>query len=116
MMKIKILITTLLSITLTGCDKQPEQAAASEQHNAAVIAKLEQSDKKIGEFLDQLENTQTSQEVHVQILCKDFPAEYKSEYMPALLQLEPKQYTQSKLLAELKSALDYYKNKFEIKC
>ena len=116
MMKIKILITTLLSITLTGCDKQPEQAAASEQHNAAVIAKLEQSDKKIGEFLDQLENTQTSQEVHVQILCKDFPAEYKSEYMPALLQLQPKQYTQSKLLAELKSALDYYKNKFEIKC
>ena len=115
-MKTKILITTLLLITLTGCDKQIEQATASEPHNAAVTAKIEQSDKKIGEFLDQLENAQTSQEVRVQILCKDFPAEYKSEYMPALLQLEPKQYTQSKLLAELKSALDYYKNKFEIKC
>ena len=115
-MKIKIITTALILTTLTGCDKQPEQAAASEPHNAAVTAKFEQSDKKIGKFLEQLENTETSQEVRVQILCKDFPAEYKSEYMSALLQLEPKQYTQSKLLAELKSALDYYKNKFEIKC
>ena len=39
-MKTKILITTLLLITLTGCNKQPEQAAASEPHNAAVAAKL----------------------------------------------------------------------------
>ena len=111
-MKTKILITTLLLITLTGCNKQ----SASEPHNTAVATKFEQSDKKIGEFLGQLDSPETSQEARVQILCKDFPAEYKSEYMPALLQLEPKQYTQSKLLAELKSALDYYKNKFEIKC
>ena len=115
-MKIKIITTALILTTLTGCDKQPEQATASEPHNTAVAAKFEQSDKKIGEFLDQLDNPETSQEVRVQILCKDFPAEYKSEYMSALLQLEPKQYTQSKLLAELKLALDYYKNKFEIKC
>ena len=115
-MKTKILITTLLLITLTGCNKQPEQAAASEPHNAAVTAKFEQSDKKIGEFLDQLDNPETSQEARTQILCKDYPAEYKNEYMPALLQLEPHAYTQGKLLAELKSALDYYKNKFEIDC
>ena len=115
-MKTKILITTLLLITLTGCNKQPEQAAASAPHNAAVTAKFEQSDKKIGEFLDQLDNPETSQEARTQILCKDYPAEYKNEYMPALLQLEPHAYTQGKLLAELKSALDYYKNRFEIKC
>lgn len=111
-MKIKIITAALLLITLTGCNKQ----SASEHHNTAVAAKFEQSDKKIGEFLDQLDNPETSQEARTQILCKNYPAEYKNEYMPALLQLEPKQYTQSKLLAELKSALDYYKNKFEIKC
>ena len=111
-MKTKILITSLLLITLTGCDKQ----SASEPHNTAVAAKFEQSDKKIGEFLDQLDNPETSQEARTQILCKDYPAEYKNEYMPALLQLEPHSYTQGKLLAELKSALDYYKNRFEIKC
>ena len=115
-MKTKLLTTTLLFITLTGCDKQLEQATASEPHNTAVTAKIEQSDKKIGKFLEQLENTETSQEVRTQILCKDYPAEYKNEYMPALLQLEPHSYTQGKLLAELKSALDYYKNRFEIKC
>ena len=111
-MKTKILITTLLLITLTGCNKQ----SASEKKNTAVAAKFEQSDKKIGEFLDQLDNPQTSQEARTQILCKDYPAEYKNEYMPALLQLEPHSYTQGKLLAELKSALDYYKNRFEIDC
>ena len=111
-MKTKILITTLLLITLTGCNKQ----SASAPHNTAVAAKFEQSDKKIGEFLDQLDNPETSQETRTQILCKDYPAEYKNEYMPALLQLEPHAYTQGKLLAELKSALDYYKNRFEIDC
>ena len=111
-MKIKLLVTTLFLITLTGCQKQP----ASEPHNTAITAKFEQSDKKIGEFLDQLDNPETSQETRTQILCKDYPAEYKNEYMPALLQLEPHAYTQGKLLAELKSALDYYKNKFEIDC
>lgn len=115
-MKTKILITTLLLISLTGCDKQPEQAVASESHNTAVAAKFEQSDKKIGGFLDQLDNPETPQEARTQILCKDYPAEYKNEYMPALLQLESHSYTQGKLLAELKSALDYYKNKFEIDC
>ncbi len=111
-MKTKILITTLLLITLSGCNKQ----SASEPHNTAVATKFEQSDKKIGEFLDQLDNPETSQEARTQILCKDYPAEYKNEYMPALLQLEPHSYTQGKLLAELKSALDYYKNRFEIDC
>ena len=111
-MKTKILITTLLLITLTGCNKQ----SASAPKNTGVAAKFEQSDKKIGEFLDQLDNPQTSQEARTQILCKDYPAEYKNEYMPALLQLEPHSYTQGKLLAELKSALDYYKNRFEIDC
>ena len=111
-MKTKILIITLLILTLTGCNKQ----SASEPHNTAVAAKFEQSDKKIGEFLDQLDSPETPQEARRQILCKDYPAEYKNEYMPALLQLEPHAYTQGKLLAELKSALDYYKNRFEIDC
>ena len=111
-MNIKILIVILVITTLTACNKQ----SASEPHNTAVTAKFEQSDKKIGEFLDQLDSPETSQEARTQILCKDYPAEYKNEYMPALLQLEPHSYTQGKLLAELKSALDYYKNRLAIKC
>ena len=105
----------LLAVTLTGCQKQPKQVPESPSYKATK-ATFEQSDKKIGEFLDQLDSPETSQEARTQILCKDYPAEYKNEYMPALLQLEPHAYTQGKLLAELKSALDYYKNKFEIKC
>lgn len=114
-MKTKILTTTLLLITLTGCDKQPEPLT-SEPSNPTITAQFEQSDEKIGKYLDQLDDPSTPQDTRIQILCKDYPTEYKKNYMPALLKLSPTEYSEVKLLKELEIALDYYKNSYEINC
>lgn len=112
-MKVKLLATTLFIITLTGCDRQPDQAV-TEPSNPTITAQFEQSDEKIGKYLDQLDDPNTPQNTRIQILCKDYPAEYKKNYMPALLKLSPTEYSEVKLLKELETALDYYKNSYEI--
>ncbi|ARG26293.1 hypothetical protein B7L39_01255 [Acinetobacter baumannii] len=65
---------------------------------------------------DQLDNPNTPQEVKVKILCHDYPDVYKKQYMPALIKVSPKPYTEEKLLSDLKSATDYYKGTLGIKC
>lgn len=114
-MKIKILTTTLFLIILTGCDKQSDPAT-SEPSSPTITAQFEQSDEKIGKYLDQLDDPNTTQEVRIQILCKDYPTEYKTNYMPALMKLSPDEYTEGKLIKDLGIALDYYKKKDNIQC
>ena len=111
-MKKITLATLLLTLLFTGCQKQQAEEAKSDP---AITAQFEKSDAVIGTYLDKLESLETPKEKKTQILCKDYPAEYKTKYMPALLVLSP-EYTEASLLADLKSALDYYKNKFSIKC
>ncbi|MBN6525333.1 hypothetical protein ABH305_15875 [Acinetobacter pittii] len=112
-MKLKILtITISISLLLGGCTKQAEPEAAEVDYKA----QFEESDRKIGEFLDQLDNPNTPQEVKVKILCHDYPEVYKTQYMPALIKISPKPYTEEKLLSDLKSATDYYKDAFAIRC
>ena len=115
-MKTKILTTTLFLIILTGCDKQPDQAITESSTNQTITAQFEQSDEKITKYLDQLDDPNTTQEVRIQILCKDYPAEYKTNYMSALMKLSPGEYTESKLIKDLDIALDYYKQKDNIQC
>lgn len=115
-MKIKLLATTLFLITLTGCDKQAEPLIPELSDNPTITAQFEQSDEKISKFLDQLDDPNTTLEVRTQILCKDYPTEYKTSYMPSLMKLSPGEYTEGKLLSDLESALDYYKSNFDIKC
>lgn len=117
-MKIKILISLFLTLAITGCQKQQEEAVASEPAKIDITAnaQFEQSDNKIEAFLNQLEDPDTSQKVRTQILCKDYPSEYKKNYMPALLKLSPTDFTEKKLLLDLDSTLSYYKNTFGIKC
>ncbi|CAD9194543.1 hypothetical protein [Acinetobacter bohemicus] len=112
-MKIKFLTTAIFLIILTGCDKPSK---LTESSSPTITAQFEQSDEKIGKYLDQLDDPNTPIEVRKKILCKDYPAEYKENYMPALLKLSPTEYSEAKLLKELKIALDYYKNSYEIKC
>lgn len=114
-MKIKIITATLFLITLAGCQKQPEHVQESPSHIAAKAA-FEQSDQRIGVFLDQLDDPKTDQPTRVKILCESFPSEYKKHYIPALLELQPEDFSEAKLLADLKSALDYYKSSFQISC
>ena len=114
-MKTKLLTALLLAIAITGCQKQPEEATASQNADPVTQAQFDKSDKKIAKFLDQLENPNTPQEVRKQILCVDYPAEYKDSYMPALMKLSH-DYTRIKLLADLDYILNYYKKKDDIQC
>ncbi|OTG78852.1 hypothetical protein B9T23_01930 [Acinetobacter terrae] len=114
-MKTKILTTTLFLITLTGCNKPPKPTV-TESSSPTITAQFEQADEKITKYLDQLDDPNTTQEARTQILCKDYPTEYKTNYMLSLMKLSPGEYTEAKLLSDLESALDYYKDSFEIKC
>ncbi|MCR6567837.1 hypothetical protein [Acinetobacter baumannii] len=111
-MKLKNLTMMLCVALLSGCTKQAESEAPQIDYKA----QFEESDRKIGEFLDQLDNSNTPQEVKVKILCHDYPEVYKKQYMPALIKVSPKPYTEEKLLSDLKSATDYYKGTLGIKC
>ncbi|WP_046205793.1 hypothetical protein [Acinetobacter radioresistens] len=116
-MKLKVTLIFLFTLTITGCQKQPEQAATAEPSNdPAVTVQFEQADQKISDFLDQLDDPETSQERRVQIICKDYSAVYKNEYMPALLKLSPSEYTEPQLLQDMKIALDYYVQKDKVIC
>lgn len=116
-MKIKVITAVLLFTMLTGCDNLPEQAEAAVQSNDPTItAQFELSDEKIGEFLDQLDDPNTTQDVRILIICKDYPSEFKANYMSALLKLSPTAYTREKLLKDLDVALDYYIKKDNVKC
>ncbi|MEQ1143608.1 hypothetical protein [Acinetobacter soli] len=143
MMKRHSLALLLLSLSLTACDRSPEQPepktsadhVSSAVHSASAPmrsseavqaqkapkainyqAQFEQSDKQISHFMDLLDNPNTSQTQRVQILCVDWPNVYKSEYIPALVHLKPNQFNETKLLAELRTATDYYKEGSGIVC
>lgn len=118
-MKTKILTTTLFLIILTGCDNQSKVAEASnsdEADSSIANVQFEKSDKRINKYLDQLDDPNTTQDARIQILCKDYPTEYKENYMASLLKLSPDEYTESKLIKDLDIALDYYKKKDNIQC
>lgn len=112
----KIIFITLLAFIITGCNKQPEQAASEQSDNPTITAQFEQSDEKISKYLDQLDDPNTSIEQKKKILCTDYPLEYKENYMPNLLKMSPNDYTKEKLLTDLDTALNYYKEKENIRC
>ena len=111
-MKTKIISTLIPTILIIGCQEKPEGVTAYQSKQA----QFEQSDEKITKFLDQLDDPNTAQDVRIQILCKDYPAEYKTHYMPALMKLSPGEYTEGKLIKDLDIALDYYKKKDNVQC
>ncbi|MFH7767503.1 hypothetical protein [Acinetobacter sp. BSP-28] len=106
----------LLSLAITGCQKQPEEATASQKIDPVVKAQFEKSDAIINTYLDKLDSAETPQVERIQILCKDYPTEYKTNYITALLNLAAKDYTEVRLLSDLEIALDYYKKKDNIQC
>ncbi|GAA5184429.1 hypothetical protein GCM10023345_15040 [Acinetobacter kookii] len=118
MKQITTLIPLLFSLALIGCQKQPEEVttAATGKTNLVAKAEFEKSDAIINTYLDKLDNAETPQAERTQILCKDYPTEYKTNYMPALLKLSPTEYTRAQLLKDLDIALDYYKKKDNIEC
>lgn len=116
-MKTKIFTALLLVLFITGCQKQPDQSASNPSTTDPMEKEqFEKSDTIIATYLDKLDSTKTSHEERIQILCKDYPTEYKTNYMPTLLKLSPAEYTEAKLLKDLDLALNYYKEKDNIHC
>jgi hypothetical protein len=115
---IKILITTLLlSLPFTGCQKQPEKSDTTipSGKDSADIIKFEIANQKIGHFLEQLDDPETPLELRQQLICKDYPAVYYNEYVPALIELSP-EYTSEELRSDLNKVLKFYKEKDDVQC
>ena len=94
---------------IVGCQKQPEKV------NESAEKSFEVSDKKIGKFLDILDDPKADKELQRKVLCTDYPKVYEQEYLPVLLKLsnaEPK----DKLMNDLKITTDYYSEKLNITC
>lgn len=141
-MKHAFIALSIFTLILVGCDQHSQdtkdhQKASQDQKAEQIVvqpipassvhvkpsnpeidykAQFERSDQKISRFMDQLDDPKTVQQDRVRILCKDWPEVYRSEYMPALLHLKPQEFTQPKLLEDLKTATDYYKNSAGITC
>ena len=114
-MKTKIFITTLFLISLTGCEKS-KPTTSEPTSDTTITAQFEQSNDKIHQFIDQLDDPDTPQDVRIQILYKDYSTEYKTNYLPSLMKLSPGEYTEGKLINDLDIALGYYKKKDNIQC
>ena len=112
-MRAKLITTILLSLTITGCQKKPE---ASPETESKLSSQLEKSDAAMTAFFDRLDSPTTPIAEKKQIACIDFPAEYKNNYMPAILLSEGNTFTKEKLLLDMDIALDYYKKKDSIQC
>ncbi|HDG7210053.1 hypothetical protein [Acinetobacter nosocomialis] len=106
----KHILLILLVALLAGCDKSSDVDSKIDYK-----AQFEKSDALLGTYLHKLDSTNTPLKEKEKILCESYPAEYKQNYMPALLATS-KDYTEDKLLSDLKAATDYYKEKLGIKC
>lgn len=107
----KLTISLLLLLILTACQKERPELKTDTQ----ITQKFEQSDTKISEYLDALDNPKTPKEQSTKIICEDYPKTYKTEYMPALLELSPT-YTEQGLMKDIDNALNFYKQKLGIEC
>ena len=106
------LITLLLFLALTGCQKQPTE----DIDPITTTTALENSDNILSKYIEKLESEFTTQDVRIKILCRDYPREYKKNYMPNLLKLSPGEYSEVALLADMDLVLDHYKEKDAIQC
>lgn len=104
-------------MVLTGCQKQPEESDTTipSGKDSADVIKFEIADQKIGHFLEQLDDPKTPLELRKQLICKDYPAVYHNEYVPALIKLSP-EYTPEELKSDLNKVLKFYKEKDDVHC
>ncbi|ENV03490.1 hypothetical protein [Acinetobacter sp. NIPH 817] len=114
-MLVKLLYTLGLSISLVvlvSCTKQGENKALP----PSVEAQFMSADKKIGKMLDDLENRDISLQRKREILCNTYPDVYKKQYMPSLLKLSPKDYTEQTLTRDFEAVISFYKKTFVVNC
>ena len=109
-MKTKISTLMILSLLTIGCQKQ------AHVHDPKVTAQFEDADKKIGGYLDLLDNPNADKDEQIKVLCEEYPSTYEKDYIPALLKLEPDNYTKEGLQKDFKIVFDSYLKKLDIKC
>lgn len=111
----KLFYTVGLSLSLVvliSCTKQAESKALP----PSVEAQYMSADKEIGKMLDDLENRNIPLQRKQEILCNTYPDVYKKRYMPALLKLSPKVYTEETLLRDFEAVISFYKKTFVVNC
>lgn len=108
-MKTKISTLMIFSLLTIGCQKQHVS-------DPKATAQIEAADKKIGEYLDLLDNPNADREEQRKVLCEEYPSTYEKDYVPALLKLEPGNYTKEGLQNDFKIVFDSYLKKLDIKC
>lgn len=105
-------ITLLLSLTFTGCQKQPDE----DIDPITTTTALENSDNILSKYIEKLDSEFTTQDVRIKIICRDYPREYQKNYMTNLLKLSPGEYSEATLLADMDVVLDHYKEIDAIQC
>lgn len=102
----------VISLTLVSCTKQVENNAL----HPSIEAQFKIADQQIGKMLDDLNNQNVPLQRKREILCNTYPDVYKKQYMPALLKLSPKVYTEETLLRDYEAVISFYKKAFVINC
>ena len=102
-----------------GCEKNNvatvERTSPSEPQIQS-LSSFEQADNKITLLTDQIENITLSKLQRQKLLCIEYPKTYQEQYMPAFLALQPADTSQEKLIQEMQFTLNYYQQRFDIKC
>lgn len=111
----KLFYTLGLSISLAvlvSCTKQVENKSLP----PSVEMQFMSADQQIGKMLDDLNSQNVLLDRKREILCKTYPEVYKKQYLPALLKLSPKVYTEETLLRDYEAVISFYEKAFVINC
>ncbi|MEV8215852.1 hypothetical protein [Leifsonia sp. NPDC077715] len=107
-----ILGLSISLVVLVSCTKQAESKALP----PSVEAQFMSADKEIGKMLDELENRDIPFQRKREILCNTYREVYKKQYMPTLLKLSPKLYTEENLLRDYEAVIRFYRKTFVVNC
>ena len=101
-----------------GCEKNDVivQSTSSSEPQTQSLSSFEQADNNITLLTDQIENTTLSKLQRQKLLCIEYPKTYQEQYMPAFLALQPADTSQEKLIQQMQFTLNYYQQRFDIKC
>lgn len=102
----------ILTLSFAGCTKKHEVNALP----PSVESQLMSADQQIRKMLDDLNNRNVALQYKREILCDTYPNVYKKQYMPALLKLSPRPYSEETLLRDFEAEINFYKKAWSIKC
>ncbi|EOE6711142.1 hypothetical protein ACOCHT_18755 [Acinetobacter baumannii] len=99
-------------VVLVSCTKQVEDRTLP----PSVEMQFNSADQQIEKMLEELENRDIPLQRKREILCNTYPDVYKKQYMPALLKLAPKVYTEETLLRDFEAVINFYRKTFVVNC